>query len=306
MADINTTDNLFVSSPSSPGRYRKMPLGHQSTMSSPTILLPGDILAPSSLSSQSKISASTPLKLGQGLRLLSQRDQSSQSPPAISATHAGLLSTDAKRNTVTVTPFLKRRYLPAPNDLVIAQIHHSGPDYFYCTLTPNTPHVLLAQLSFEGATKKTRPMLKGSELVYARVLSVGSGASEEVELTCVNPATGKAEPEGLGPLIGGTVFDISTGLATRLMTRGSSSAEGAGGVVVLQELGKKMEALGGFEVAIGRNGKIWVDCSGSGASSIKATAAIGRCLKDTDEQCLGIPEQKKLVSKVLRELGLSS
>lgn len=164
--------------------------------------------------------------------------------------------------------------------------------------------MLLAQLSFEGATKKTRPMLKGSDLVYARVLSVGAGASEEVELTCVDPATGKAEPEGLGPLTGGMVFDISTGFAARLMTKGSSDSEGTGGLVVLQELGRKMEALGGFEVAIGRNGKIWVDCSGSGAASIKATTAIGRCLKQTDERCLGIPEQKKLVSKVLREFNI--
>lgn len=275
-------------------------------MSAPTILLPGDNVPPSLLPSQTKASASTPLKLGQGLRLLSQRDLSSPLPPAISATNAGLLSTDAKRNTVSIAPFPKRRYLPTPNDLVLAQIHHSGPDYFYCVLTPNAPHVLLAQLSFEGATKKTRPMLKGSEVVYARVLSVGSGASEEVELTCVNPATGKAEPEGLGLLTGGMVLDISTGFATRLMTKGSSGSEGAGGVVVLQELGKKMEAIGGFEVAIGRNGKIWVDCSGSGADSIKATTAIARCLKETDEQGLGIPEQKKLVSKVLRELGIGS
>ncbi|KAK2763694.1 Exosome component 3 [Arachnomyces sp. PD_36] len=273
-------------------------------MSSPIVLLPGDDVHPTALPPQTKASSSNPLKLGQGLRLLHQRDPSSPSPPIISATQAGLLSTDSKRNTVSVTPFPKRRYTPAPNDLVIAQVHHSGPDYFYCVLTPNTPHVLLAQLSFEGATKKTRPMLKGSEIVYARVLSVGSGSSEEVELTCVNPATGKAEPEGLGPLTGGTVFDVSTGFAARLMTRSTSSAEGVGGIVVLQELGKKMEELGGFEVAVGRNGKIWVDCPGSGAAAIKATTAIGRCLKETDERCLGIPEQKKLVSKILRELGV--
>lgn len=273
-------------------------------MSSHTVLLPGDTVPPSLLPSHTQTSASTPLKLGQGLRLLSQKDPSSSLPPEISATHAGLLSADVKRNTLSVNSFPKRRYLPTPNDLVIAQIHHSGPDYFYCVLTPNTPHVLLAQLSFEGATKKTRPMLKSSDLVYARALSVGAGASEEVELTCVNPATGKAEPEGLGPLTGGMVFDISTGFAARLMTKSSSDSEGAGGVIVLQELGEKMEALGGFEVAIGRNGKIWVDCTGSGAAAIKATTAIGHCLKETDEQGLGVPEQKKLVSKTLRELDI--
>jgi exosome complex component RRP40 len=273
-------------------------------MSAPIILLPGDNVSSSLLPTAA---SPAPLKVGQGLRLLSQKGTtSSSSVPTISAAHAGLLTTDNKRNTISLLPFCKQRYLPTPNDLVIAQIHHSGPDYFYCVLTPNTPHVLLPQLSFEGASKKTRPMLKGTELVYARVLSVGAGASEEVELTCVNPATGKSEPEGLGPLTDGMLFDISTGFAARLMARTSSNDEGPGGVVVLQELGRKMEALGGFEVAIGRNGKIWVDCSGSGSASVKATAAIGRCLKETDERGLGVSEQKKLVSKILRELDLGT
>jgi len=272
-------------------------------MTAPSILLPGDDVPSDVLQS----TASTPLRLGPGLRLLSQgQSTASKTSPshAVTATHAGLLSTDPKRNAVSVLSFPNHRYIPTPNDLVIAQVHHSSQDYFHCVITPHTPHALLGQLAFEGATKKTRPMLKTGDLVYARVLSVGVGAGSEVELTCVNPATGKAEPGGLGPLAGGMVFDISTGLAARLMRGGSSSADGAAGVVVLDELGKKLESHGGFEIAVGRNGKVWVDCSGSGDVAVKATVAIGRCLSETDERNLDPTEQRKLVSKILREMKI--
>lgn len=206
---------------------------------------------------------------------------------------------------MSLLPTPKRRYVPIANDLVIAQIHHSSPDYFHCMITPQAPQVLLGQLAFEGATKKTRPMLRQGDLVYARVLSTGLGAGAEVELTCVNPATGRAEPGGLGPLTGGMVFDISTGMAARLMRASSSSAEnqeGVDGLVVLDELGKKLEKVGGFEIAVGRNGKVWVDCANGGDSAIKATVAIGRCLSAIDEHNLNPADQKKLVSRILREM----
>jgi exosome complex component RRP40 len=189
--------------------------------------------------------------------------------------------------------------------LIIAQVNRSSQDFFHCIITPHAPFAVLGQLAFEGASKKTRPNLKQGDLVYARVLSVGVGAGTEVELTCVNPATGKAEPGGLGLLSGGMVFDISTGLAARLMKASSSSSSvEAASVVILEELGKKFESKGGFEIAVGRNGKVWVDCSGSGDIAIKITIAIGRCLKELDQRHLTSIEQRKLVSRVLRELNI--
>ncbi|KAJ5095629.1 exosome complex exonuclease Rrp40 [Penicillium alfredii] len=272
-------------------------------MATPLILLPGDEVPEGQLPATS----SNPLKLGPGLRLLSQSSSTPASNHVLTATQAGLLATDAKRNTVSLMPSANRRYIPTNNDLIIAQIHHSSADYFHCVVTPHTAQALLGQLSFEGATKKTRPMLKQGELVYARVLSVGVGAGAEVELTCVNPATGKAEPGGLGPLVGGMVYDVSTGMAARLIRASSSSAEendAVEGLVVLAELGKKLESIGGFEIAVGRNGKVWLDCSNAGDSAVKATVAIGRCLQGTDERNLNTTDQRKLVSKVLREMNL--
>jgi exosome complex component RRP40 len=268
-------------------------------MASPFILLPSDNVPSDHLPSN----PSAPLRLGSGLRLLSQ--QPSSSGHVINATQAGLLSTDPKRNAVSILPFPNHRYITTPSDLVIAQIHHSSAEYFHCMITPHTPHALLAQLAFEGATKKTRPILKQGDLVYARVSSIGVSAGAEVELTCVNPATGKAEPGGLGPLTGGMVFDVSAGLAARLTRASSSKAEhedGVAGLVVLDELGAKLESVGGFEIAVGRNGKVWVDCSNAGDSAVRATVAIGRCLHAVDDAHLGPAEQRKLVTRVLREM----
>ncbi|KAJ5933372.1 hypothetical protein N7454_005701 [Penicillium verhagenii] len=274
-------------------------------MSTPLILLPGDEVPKDQLPK----SKSNPLKVGPGLRLLSQPSAKPTSPShSLTATQAGILTTDAKRNTVSLLSFSNRRYIPAVNDLVIAQVHHSSIDFFHCIISPHTAQALLGQLSFEGATKKTRPMLKQGDVVYARVLSVGIGAGADVEIACVNPATGKSEPGGLGPLNGGSVFDISTGMATRLLRASSSSAddsEGVDGLVVLSELGRKLESIGGFEMAVGRNGKVWVNCSNAGESEVRATVAIGRCLEGTDEHKLNPADQKKLVTKVLRAMKLA-
>ncbi|KAJ6166503.1 hypothetical protein N7470_001950 [Penicillium chermesinum] len=264
-------------------------------MSTPLVLLPGDEVPSDHLPPANN----NPLKLGPGLKLLSEPTPASEKPRhVLTATQAGILSTDAKRNTVSLLSFPNRRYIPTVNDLVIAQIHHSSADYFHCMVTPHTAHALLGQLSFEGANKKTRPMLKQGELVYARVLSVGLGAGAEVEITCVNPATGKADG-GLGPLVGGMVFDITTALLLPTMMTQLMA------LVVLSELRRKLESIGGFEIAVGRNGKVWVDCSNAGDSAVKATIALGRCLQGTDEHNLNPADQKKLVSKVLREFKLA-
>lgn len=270
-------------------------------MSTTSIVLPGDQVPSNLLPSGA---STTPLRLGPGLRLLQQQSQTTtkSNPPSahvIQATQAGVLSIDANRKSVSVQTFPNRRYIPTVNDLIIAQVQRSSQDFFHCIITPHAPFAVLGQLAFEGASKKTRPNLKQGDLVYARVLSVGVGAGTEVELTCVNPATGKAEPGGLGLLSGGMVFDISTGLAARLMKASSSSSSAeAASVVILEELGKKFESKGGFEIAVGRNGKVWVDCSGSGDIAIKITIAIGRCLKELDQRHLTSIEQRKLVSRV--------
>lgn len=110
------------------------------------------------------------------------------------------------------------------------------------------------------------------------------------ELECVSPTTGKAE--GLGPLNEGMVFEVSLGMARRLLMRKSVEE---GKVVVLEELGAAGLA---FETAVGRNGKVWVN-----SEKTKVVLAVGRAVKETDEKNLSIEQQKKLVRRLIKELN---
>ena len=186
--------------------------------------------------------------------------------------------------TFSSQPF---QYIPTVGDLVIATIQRSAADIYYASISDFTPNATLPQLSFEAATKKTRPQLVPGALVYARVTLANKHMDPELE--CVSASSGKSE--GLGPLVGGMIFTISLSMARRLML--PKPAE-QGGVVVLEELGGAGVA---FEIAVGRNGKVWVD-----SKALKTTLAIGKAIQETDERSLKLEEQKKLARKLARDL----
>ncbi|CAN8100281.1 unnamed protein product [Discula destructiva] len=237
------------------------------------LVLPGDNIDPSNIPTHPKKAT----KLGPGLRHIL--------PDTILPTVAGQLVTDRRKNTIWVENN-GGHYIPAEGDLVIGQVHHGAADFYYVQLTPYTSNALLPVLAFEMATKKTRPQLANGQLVYARVSLANKHMDAELE--CVNPATGKAD--GLGPLNNGMLFTLSLGFARRLLMPKSTTE---GGIVVLEELGK----IGlGFEIAVGRNGKVWVN-----SEALKTILIVGRALKDADEGKLDVEAQKKLVKRVIRE-----
>lgn len=131
-------------------------------------------------------------------------------------------------------------------------------------------------------------MLTQGALVYARVTMANKHMDAELE--CVSSSTGKAD--GLGPLNGGMLFNISLGMSRRLMM--PKVAE-VGKVVVLDELAN---AGLQFETATGRNGRFWVDSDKPGT-----VLAVGRAIKETDEKHLDVDDQKKLVRKLIKELS---
>lgn len=167
----------------------------------------------------------------------------------------------------------------------------SAAEVYYVHLSEYTAPATLPQLSFEGATKKTRPQLAPGALVYARVTM--ADRHMDAELECVSSSTGKAD--GLGPLNGGMLFPVSLGMARRLMM---PKAAEQGKVVVLEAL-----AAAGlqFETATGRNGRFWVDSSGKGG--VKTVMAVGRAVQETDDKMLDVEEQQKLVRKLIKELS---
>ncbi|RMZ85795.1 hypothetical protein DV737_g494, partial [Chaetothyriales sp. CBS 132003] len=245
-------------------------------MSSPRVLLPGDAVDAALLPNRHQ-----KRKIGRGLHPAPDSDN-------YVATIAGPLDVDYRKKTALIsTP--TARYAPRVGDLVIAQVRSSGADMFQLYINSHSQQAFLPHLAFEGATKKTRPQLKANDLVYAKVIFARRGM--EVELSCVNPSTGRAEPDGLGPLNGGMVFDVSLGLAERMLKKQNVS--------FLEELGAKIQ--GGFEIAVGSNGKVWVDCPGS---RVKGVCAVGRCLEAVDQGQPREKEQKKLVNRVCQGLGI--
>jgi exosome complex component RRP40 len=255
-----------------------------------TFVLPGEPIDPDLLPSAPK----QPLKLGPGLRHIP--------PNNVVPTVAGLLCTDKRKNAVWVeynagrvclsvpslsTILTSNQYIPAVGDLVVATIHHSGVDVYFASLSDFTPNATLPQLSFEGATKKTRPQLVPGSLVYARVTLANKHMDPELE--CVSSTTGKND--GLGPLTGGMVFNVSLSMARRLMLPRPSEK---GGLALLEEFGNQGLP---FEIAVGRNGKVWVD-----SGKVASTLGIGRALQETDEKDLGVDEQKKLARKVAKSI----
>ncbi|KAF6222990.1 hypothetical protein HO133_001041 [Letharia lupina] len=242
-------------------------------MAAQTLVLPGEVIPSDILPIPSNPSLA--LKLGPGLR---------HTPPStITSVLAGSLCIDQKKNAIWVENN-SGRYIPQPNDLVLAIVHHSSTDWYHCAITPHTTLAQLPQLAFEGATKKTRPQLNSGSLIYARVLSASKHT--DPELACCNPSTGKSE--GMGELKGGMVFDVSLGMARRLLL---ARQQEEGGLVVLEEIAEKVA----FEVAVGRNGKVWVKSGG-----VKETLLVGRALQETDREGLGVEEQGRLVKKLLR------
>ena len=244
-------------------------------MESPHILVPGDRIKTDHLPTSQK------RKLGTGIH--------QAGPDEYVCTVAGPLEVDYRKKAASIST-THARYVPRSGDLVIAQVRASLTDIFYLHINAHSQQAFLPQLAFEGATKKTRPQLKPNDLVYAKVVS--AQRKMEIELSCVNPSTGKAEPDGLGPLTGGMVFDISIGLADRMLKKE--------GVEFLEELGAKIP--GGFEVCAGKNGRVWVDCPDAG---VRGVCAVGRCLTGVDDGVLQAKEQKRLVNKIINESGVT-
>jgi len=112
----------------------------------------------------------------------------------------------------------------------------------------------------------------------------------EPEIECVSSSTGKSE--GLGPLTGGMLFTISLAMSRRLML--PKPAE-HGSLVVLEELGGPLGIP--FEIAVGRNGRVWVD-----SKNVKTTLAVGKAIKETDEKGLAVEEQRKLARRLVKDI----
>ena len=163
------------------------------------------------------------------------------------------------KNVVLISSNFKR-YVPAARDLVIGVVHQRLADHYRVVLQPHSKPVKLDQLAFENATKKNKPNLVPGDVVYGRVLTTAPDLDDEIE--CYDSKTGKST--GLGQLKEGTVVNVRLGFARHLMYHGHPA---------LDQLGKRQA----FELAIGVNGRVWVQ-----GPSPRATLEICRAIEEQD------------------------
>jgi len=67
-----------------------------------------------------------------------------------------------------------------------------------------------------------------------------------------------------------------------------------GGIWVLEEIATKIS----FEVAVGRNGRIWINSTG-----VKEILLVRKALQETDDGDLNMDGQKKLVKSLLKSIS---
>ncbi|KAJ1887828.1 exosome non-catalytic core subunit rrp40 [Kickxella alabastrina] len=225
------------------------------------IVIPGDII-----DTHTEDSDQTILRLGPGLI---------QTNDDTRATTAGVLHSD-KDNTQYWVVSNKRRYVPAESEPVLGVIvarHGEG----YRVDIGSAHDALLPLLAFEGATKRNKPNLALGTLVYARVAVANSLMDPEIE--CFNSKTGKAE--GYGEMAEGLMFKCSLGLARRLM---DSRAP------VLGALGAGVP----FEVAVGLNGRVWIN-----TASPATTVLVANAIKNSE--FLNAKQCRQMVKELLEK-----
>ena len=123
------------------------------------------------------------------------------------------------------------------------QTPHQTPQLQHFTVDIGAPFkAMLPMLSFENATKRNRPAIYEGDVVCARVVT--ANPDMDPVLSCVD-AQGRTA--GYGHLKGGLTFECSCAWARALLGKPPPD------VVVM--LGKEV----GFEMAVGLNGRVWVD-----------------------------------------------
>jgi exosome complex component RRP40 len=189
---------------------------------------------------------------------------------------AGLLVTRPKKSsTVLLIDSNGKRYIPAVKDHVIGVVVGKLSEGFRVLLQEHSPVVRLGQFAFENASKKNRPNLATGTLVYGRISMADPDI--EAEMECFDATTGKAA--GFGELKGGYVVEVSLAYARMLLFEGGP---------VLAAIGEIIP----FEVAIGMNGKIWID-----GPDVKATWKIAQCIQKSES--LAPQKVKGMVTSIL-------
>jgi len=220
-------------------------------------LVPGDVVL--DLKQTKKV-----LRVGSGLR---------QDGDSIMTTKAGTLQFQKNINKYWMEGSQKR-YIPNVEDVLIGIVVDRRYEMFIVDVGGPT-FASLPILAFEGATRRNTPNLQIGAALYARV--VNAHRDSDPELACTD-ASGKAA--GFGPLKGGYIFECTTGLARRLLSKPTCP--------VLEALGKSLS----YEIAVGLNGRVWVNAAKPATTIVVSNAIL-------NAEFLSSTQQHIMVKKLL-------
>ncbi|KAK9473130.1 uncharacterized protein V1510DRAFT_415182 [Dipodascopsis tothii] len=222
--------------------------------------------------------------------------------PVLVPTHAGPLGVmETAKSKIVYIDSTPKVYTPTAQDPVIGVIVARQNETFLVSLGPYMASPSVVTLPFTSvsalaaASKKNRPNLKIGSVVYGRIVGAGPNGSGAVdrdlrpELTCIDATATGVTSGGYGELKGGCVFEVGVGLCRRLLQ--ASSAKAAGVPNALDYVGKYVS----FEIAIGRNGQIWID-----SDSVQATRAVWRAIVETEH--MDEAQMEKHVVSILKDL----
>ncbi|XVF09281.1 hypothetical protein REPUB_Repub07fG0079200 [Reevesia pubescens] len=170
-----------------------------------------------------------------------------------------------------------RQYVPCVEDTVLGIVVDSKADNFLIDIK-GSALAFLPVLAFEGGTRRNIPKFEVGTLLYLRVAKANFGMNPE--LSCTD-ASGKAAE--FGPLKDGYMFETSTGLSRKLLSSPTCP--------VLQALGKKLS----FEVAVGLNGRVWVNAASPDTIVVVANAIM-------NSESLSVAQQIIMVEHLLKNI----
>ncbi|KAG2378338.1 hypothetical protein C9374_008481 [Naegleria lovaniensis] len=157
----------------------------------------------------------------------------------------------------------QHRYVPMVGDMVIGVVKDRVPvEQYSVDILAHQGLALLPFIGFDGATRRNRPDLGPGSLVYARVTLANKDL--DIEITCESApgmkkkdwSTGKSV---FGELKGGYVVECSLGMARKLLDPNCY-------------LLKLISEYVSFEVAVGLNGRVWINSENSNDSVLIANA----------------------------------
>lgn len=189
----------------------------------PVIVMPGDVL--------DKYISKDMTMLGPGLM---------RGDNKVIATKSGILK--MRNNNLFWIDSHQKRYVAARGECVIGIVRMRGS--YHVRVDINSADLAnLSLLAFEGSSKRNKPVLNVGDLVYAKILSASKHI--ETELVCVN-SNGKREGLGVIGDKGGILVNLSIDTTRVLLSPQCDFLE-------------KLGEIYRYEIAIGMNGRVWVN-----------------------------------------------